>query len=126
MTARKPAEKTDTAASKAAADDREECSICLSSLADVAAMNLECAHKFHFDCVTKLRKFGVEQSFPLCRAPLPAGPEKFFEEATRRFIVFERKVARVEASWFNLPQSAQRELDGAISNLQAAAELGSV
>ena len=48
--------------------------------------------------MTKLRKFGVEQSCPLCRAPLPAGPEKLFEESTRRFIVFERKGSPAHAA----------------------------
>jgi hypothetical protein len=76
------------------ANSGEECAICLSPLSSAAATILQCAHAFHDTCVAQLHKFGVQQACPLCRAPLPPGPDKEFEEATRRFLSVYRLVER--------------------------------
>ena len=113
----------DDNASKAAAAG-EKCSICLDPLAD--SSTLECNHVFHVACVAELRKLGVEQTCPLCRAPLPAGPEQLNEEAARRYVVALRLVAQGKATWSALPAKAQQEVDAAVAGWQAAAEQGFV
>ena len=55
------------AAAKAAAAG-EECAICLDPLTEAVALTLPCSHVFHTACVEKLRKFGLSQACPLCRA----------------------------------------------------------
>jgi len=87
----------------------EKCAICLELLAEESSRTLPCAHVFHGTCVSELRKFGVQQACPLCRTPLPPGPGKIFEEATRRFLVIQQLVDRGNASWSALPVSTQEE-----------------
>jgi len=89
----------ENAAPKATAA-KESCSICLVS--DSSACTLQCTHVFHVTCVAELWKFGVKQMCPLCRNPLPPGPEKLHEEATGRFLAVKRRVAQGEASWSRL------------------------
>ena len=101
-----------------------ECSICLNSLTDASATTLPCDHKFHRTCVDELRKFGVKQTCPLCRTPLPPGPEKVFEEATLRFMVICRLVESGGGSWSALPASAQEEVNAAIAGWHEAAKAG--
>jgi hypothetical protein len=74
--------------------------------------------------MAELRKFKVKQVCPLCRAPLPPGPEKLFEEGIRRYMVVHRLVQRGEATWSVLPARAQRDLDEAFIEWRAAAEQG--
>ena len=62
----------------------EECAVCLELLGRGVSVALPCAHAFHAACVKQLRDFGVRSVCPLCRAPLPPGPEKLADEATRR------------------------------------------
>lgn len=50
-----------------------ECAICSEDLIASASFALPCGHSFHAQCLTSLRKFGVSQTCPLCRAPLPSG-----------------------------------------------------
>jgi len=106
--------------------EEQECSICLVSLTNATATTLQCAHVFHATCVADLQKFGVEQSCPLCRAPLPPGPEQLNEEAARRYTVVYRLVKRGEASWSTLPIRAQHELEAAVAGWRAAAEQGNL
>ena len=49
----------------------EECAVCLESLATGDVVKLSCGHSFHSDCVEGIRKFGVAQTCPMCRATLP-------------------------------------------------------
>lgn len=49
----------------------ENCVICQDALSKALTSTLPCAHAFHNACVAELRKFGVEQTCPLCRIPLP-------------------------------------------------------
>jgi hypothetical protein len=102
----------------------EKCSICLHLLSEEATYTLPCTHVFHGACVSELRKLGVKQACPLCRAPLPPGPEKVFEESTRRYIVVKQLVDRGYASWSALPTSAQQSIDAAVAGWRAAADEG--
>ena len=102
----------------------KNCAICLDNIDGELTATLPCTHIFHSTCVADLRKFGVQQVCPLCRIPLSSGPEKVFEEATRRFTVVNQLVNRGYASWNTLPASAQRELDAAIIGWRTAANEG--
>jgi len=75
-----PLDARKNAASSAAAS-AEECAICLESLNKGSATTLQCSHRFHPACGANLRKFGLKRTCPLCRTPLPAGPEKLCEDA---------------------------------------------
>jgi len=108
-----------------AATTGEKCAICQDLLIDKAALTLvSCAHVFHVDCVAELRKLGVKQLCPLCRTPLPPGPEKVFEEASRRYMVIRLLVDQGHVSWSELPASVQRGMDAVIAGWRAAAEEG--
>ena len=76
-----------------------ECPICLDFLSEGTLCTLPCQHDFHRECVEELRKHGVLQACPLCRADLPAGPEKVCEDATRMYVTLRRKVESGKASW---------------------------
>ena len=102
----------------------EMCAICQDTLASGPACTLPCTHVFHSTCVAELRKLGVQQACPLCRTNLPPGPEKVFEEATRRYTVVHQMVERGRASWHALPKWAQEEVDAAIVGWTATAEDG--
>ena len=102
----------------------EKCIICMDLLGAASACTLPCTHVFHGACVAGLRKFGVQQVCPLCRIPLPPGPEKVFEEATRRYYIVSQLVERGYASWSALPASAQLEMDAVKSGWRAAADEG--
>lgn len=58
-----------------------DCAICLGELME--PQELECGHAYCNQCLLLLRKKGVQQSCPLCRAPLPLGPEQLFDMASR-------------------------------------------
>jgi hypothetical protein len=109
---------------KGAASEGEECPICLDPVAVASATTLPCAHVFHAACVAELRKFGVKQACPLCRAPLPPGPEKLHEEATRRYFVVNRRVERGKASWGALTKTEQQEMNAVVDGWRAAAAQG--
>jgi len=97
------------------------CAICQDQLNAASATTLPCNHVFHKICVAELRKYGIVQVCPLCRGPLPPGPEKIHEEAARRYMVVLRQAVQGKASWAALPASAQHELDAAIAGWRAAA-----
>ena len=67
----------------------------------------------------------MSETCPLCRAPLPPGPEKLWELGYRVFAKLSR-AARVggenDGTWRELSASQQREMDGAIVMLQEAAD----
>jgi TPR repeat protein len=79
---------------------------------------------FHAACVAELRKFKLKQECPLCRTPLPPGPDKLFEDATLRYVVVKRRVERGQASWGSLTKDEQRELHAAVGGWRAAADQG--
>jgi len=115
--------RNDDNASRAAAAG-EKCSICLDPLTEALAASLECKHVFDVTCVTELRRLGVKQACPLCRTPLPPGPEMLYEESALRFMAVYKLVMRGKATWSTLPSNAQQELDAAVAGCRAAADQG--
>jgi len=82
----------------------------------------------HFVLHARLSCFvrvGAATTCPLCRSPLTPGPVELFDEATRRYVMVQRRVLRGLASWSALPTSAQLEMDAAITGWRAAADQGS-
>ena len=79
-------------------------------------------------CVSELREKGVSDTCPLCRAPLPPGPEKLFELAERVWMKLRAfaRAAGSEAVWPPLSASQQEEMEGAIVMLQEAMDQVSI
>ena len=86
----------------------ERCCICLEAMTKDISFTLGCKHLLHVECAAELRKFGLKQSCPFCRAPLPPGPEKLAADAMLHIIKVGRLVARGEASWSALSVVVQR------------------
>ncbi len=63
-----------------AAAEGDECCICLEVMNKDQKLVLDCGHVYHEECINKLRKIGVQQVCPLCRAKLPDSPEKMFSD----------------------------------------------
>jgi len=102
----------------------EECSICLDPLDETTSCTLECTHTFHATCVAELRKFRVKQTCPLCRTPLPPGPEKLCDDAFLRYVAVYRQVSQGKASWTTLPPALQIEMAAVVTGWQTAADQG--
>ena len=66
-----------------------ECAICLDALSERECLQLPCGHVYHQSCVKGLRKFGVNDACPECRAPLPAGPAATYDAAARLVVSAE-------------------------------------
>jgi len=99
------------------------CPVCLEGLRPESSMTLPCKHNFHYECVQGLRRFGVQQVCPLCRAELPPGPEKLFERAARQYLALERRQQMPGQKWESMMQADRKEakeITGALR--QAAAE----
>jgi len=101
-----------------------EYSICLEQLYSASAFTLPRTHVSHPICVAEFRKFGMQQVCPLCRAALPPGPEKLYEEATRKYTTISSAVKRGDAPWSALPPSKQHELQAVVADWKAAADQG--
>ena len=69
-------------------------------------------------CVEELRSKGVSETCPLCRAPLPPGPEKLFELGWRVWLKMRKALGL--PPWPPLSASQQKEMDGAIVMFQEA------
>ena len=89
----------------AAAAEGDECAICLGALSQSPSQTLPCTHVYHRECVEKLRSFGISQACPMCRAELPPGPEKLFEDAMRRWFVLDQRYA-VSYTHLTLPTTS--------------------
>ena len=87
---------------------------------------MPCGHAFCTACVVELRAKGVSETCPLCRSPLPPGPEKLYELAMRVRERLSRVVMRPDRSWRLLSASQQGEMDGAIVMVQEAMDQVSV
>jgi len=102
-----------------------KCSICLDSLSGCAVCTLPCNHVFHQECAEQLRKHGVQQVCPLCRAVLPAGPEKLVDDAARLYVAVLHQVGGDELeSWQSLTVSQKRKMNTVIDMLTNAANQG--
>ena len=99
--------------------ETDRCLVCLEPPHEPT--RLPCGHTFCTGCVSELRKKGVSQACPLCRAPLPPGPKKLFELAERVRTKFRRALdPSLTGTWPPLSSSQQKEMDGAIVMLQEA------
>ena len=113
-----------------AAAEAEQCLICLEPPSEPTA--LPCGHSFCTACVVELRAKGVSDACPLCRAPLPPGPENLWELGYLVWAKIERAVdpsgtcavdpSGTSISWPPLSASQQGEMDGAMVMLQEAAD----
>ena len=82
---------------------------------------LPCGHSFCTGCVSELRAKGVSQACPLCRSPLPPGPEQLWDLAMRMAMKLWRAIGTPDgANWPPLSASQQKEWDGAIVMYQEA------
>ena len=66
---------------------------------------------------------GVSETCPLCRSPLPPGPEKLWELGFRMWAKLDRALkvsGEHDGRWRELSASQQGEMDGAIVMLQEA------
>ena len=99
-----------------AAVETDRCLVCLEPPREPT--RLPCGHSFCTGCVSELREKGVSDTCPLCRAPLPPGPEKLFELAERVLMRFARVYG--QGAWPPLSASQQEEMDGAVVMYQEA------
>ena len=78
----------------------------------------------------ELRQKGVDKSCPLCRKPLPPGPEKLFDlgygmySKIRGEIDRGRPQSEVRDPWPALSTKQQREMDEAVAMMREAADQG--
>ena len=102
-----------------AAVEADRCLICMGPPRDPT--RLPCGHSFCAGCVKELRSKGVSEACPLCRAPLPPGPQKLYEMALRVLTKIMRAVdPNKTGKWPPLSASQQKEMDGAIVMYQEA------
>ena len=87
-------------------------------------MTLPRKHSFHRECVQGLRRFGVQQACPLCRAELPPGPDKLFAEATERYFALDRRQQMLEQPWQNMAKADRDSAMEVAASWQQAAVQG--
>ena len=104
-----------------------QCAICLEDLDDPEfgpSQILDCTHRFHRACVEELRKAGVQQTCPMCRAKLPDSAEKMFDDAMTIGLPIQRRVQKSDGSWGPLSRREQRQMNKVVRLWEGAAEQG--
>ena len=102
----------------------------LQTLFLLAPRQLPCGHEYCKLCVEELRQKGVDKSCPLCRKPLPPGPEKLFDLGYGMYSKIRGEVDRGRPQsegldpWPALSTKQQRELDEAVAIMREAADQG--
>jgi hypothetical protein len=77
--------------------------------------------------VEELRKAGVEQACPMCRAKLPDSAGKMFDDAATIFFPIQWRVeqsAEDDGPWGPLSRRQQRQMDEVVRLWERAAEQG--
>ncbi len=91
---------------------------------------LPCGHKYCKSCVEELRQKGVDKSCPLCRQPLPPGPDKLFDLGYGMYSKIKGEVDRGRPGvadtdpWPALSTERQREMNEAVAMLRESADQG--
>ena len=91
---------------------------------------LPCGHEYCKSCVEELRQKGVDKSCPLCRKPLPPGPDKLFDLGYGMYMKIKGEIDRGRPGvadttpWPALSTERQREMDEAVAMLREAADQG--
>ena len=111
-------------AAAAAAEAADCCSICLGPKRHPVVLP-SCSHSFCRLCLAEVREKcmpGTADACPLCRAPLPEGPNRAYDEAILCWIKIDHAAKRGEVDWSALPTELQREWSRHLHNLQEAAD----
>ena len=93
---------------------------------------LPCGHEYCKSCLEELRQKGVDKSCPLCRKPLPPGPEKLFDLGHGMYMKIKAAIDRSRPGvdqttpWPALSDEQQCEMDQAVAMLREAADQGHV
>ena len=93
---------------------------------------LPCGHEYCKSCLEELRQKGVDKSCPLCRKPLPPGPEKLFDLGYGMYMKIKGAIDRSRPGvddmtpWPALSDDQQCEMDQAVAMLREAADQGHV
>ena len=93
---------------------------------------LPCGHEYCKSCVEELRQKGVDKSCPLCRNPLPPGPDKLFNLGHGMFMKIRGAIHRSRPGvdqrtpWPGLSGQQRCEMDQAVIMLKEAADQGHV
>ena len=91
---------------------------------------LPCGHEYCKSCLEELRQKGVDKSCPLCRKPLPPGPEKLFDLGHGMYMKIKGAIDRSRPGvddttpWPALSDEQQCEMDQAVAMLREAADQG--
>ena len=91
---------------------------------------LPCGHEYCKSCLEELRQKGVDKSCPLCRKPLPPGPDKLFDLGHGMYMkikgAIDRSRPRVDVTtpWPALSDEQRCEMDQAVAMLREAANQG--
>ena len=93
-------------------------------------MQLPCGHEYCKSCLEELREKGVDKSCPLCRKPLPPGPDKLFDLGYGMYMKIKGAIDRSRPGvdhmtpWPALSDKQRCEMDQAVAMLREAANQG--
>ena len=104
----------------------DECAICLEPLnaSSAGCCTLPCSHVFHVLCAEGLRSFGIAQVCPMCRAELPPGPGKLFEDGCRLYFPLRQILERNGGSWSKLTAAQRRKMGEVLRDWKGAVDQG--